>query len=272
MADILGEVLHKEPEWSRLPVAARPLLQWCLRKDRKDRLQAIGDAHILLDVAPSNAVAATPAPSRLAWGVAAASLIAAAALAVPAMSFWRATSPVLAEVRTDLLTPASVDPDSFALAPDGRSIVFTASADGRPRLWLRHLNSTSAEPLEGTEGGRFPFWSPDSRAIGFFATGKLKRLDLGGGNPQTLADATFGFGGSWNANGVILFASTVSGPLFKIAAPGTAAVAATTLSEGVASHRFPVFLPGGELFIFFSQGTSPDTTGLFRGSLANTSV
>ena len=179
---------------------------------------------------------------------------------------------MLAEVRTDLLTPASVDPDSFALAPDGRSIVFTASADGRPRLWLRHLNSTSAEPLEGTEGGRFPFWSPDSRAIGFFATGKLKRLDLGGGNPQTLADATFGFGGSWNANGVILFAPTASGPLFKIAAPGAAAVAATTLSEGVASHRFPVFLPGGELFIVFSQGTSPDTTGLFRGSLANTRV
>ena len=97
---------------------------------------------------------------------------------------------------------------SFALSPDGRQLVFAAPGDGASRLWLRALATTTAQPLAGTEGARFPFWAPDSRSIGFFAGDALKRLDLGGGAPQTVAQAPTGRGGTWNTDGVILFSST----------------------------------------------------------------
>ena len=80
-----------------------------------------------------------------------------------------------------LSRPPPVDPLSFALSPDGRHIVFVASGDGASRLWVRSLASTTAQPLAGTEGASYPFWSPDSKSVGFFAAGKLKRLDIGGG-------------------------------------------------------------------------------------------
>ena len=95
-----------------------------------------------------------------------------------------------AEMRVEINTPATADPISFALSPDGRQIVFVASGDGASRLWLRSLASTTAQPLAGTEGAAYPFWSPDNRSVGFFADGKLKRLDIGGGAPQTLATVT----------------------------------------------------------------------------------
>ena len=91
------------------------------------------------------------------------------------------------ETRVEIVTPATDDPGSFALSPDGRQIVFVASGDGASRLWLRSLATTTAQPLAGTEDASDPFWAPDSRAIGFFAGGALKRLDLGRGAPQTLA-------------------------------------------------------------------------------------
>ena len=86
--------------------------------------------------------------------------------------------------------------------------MFVASVDGQSRLWLRSLTTGVSQPLAGTDGAGAPFWSPDSRSVGFFADGKLKRLDLGGGAPQVLTSAV-GRGGTWNADGVILFASTM---------------------------------------------------------------
>src|SRR5207237_5661306 len=104
---------------------------------------------------------------------------------------------------------STADPISFALSPDGRQVVFVASGSGPSRLWLRSLASSSARPLDGTEGAVYPFWSPDSRSVGFFAEGKLKRLDLTGGTPQIWATLTTGGrGGTWNRNGDVLFGST----------------------------------------------------------------
>ncbi|MGH8150213.1 MAG: TolB family protein [Steroidobacteraceae bacterium] len=149
---------------------------------------------------------------RLGWIVATAVLgIVAVALATPAIRYLRLTPPP--EIRTDIVTPATSQPDSFALSPDGRQIVFVASGDGASRLWLRSLASTTAQPLAGTEGATAPFWSPDSRSIGFFAGRALKRLDLGSGAPYTLAPAPRGVGGTWNAAGVILFAPSGGSPL-----------------------------------------------------------
>jgi Tol biopolymer transport system component len=92
----------------------------------------------------------------------------------------------------------------FALSPDGRQIVFVASGDGASRLWRRSLSAATAQPLADTEGATFPFWSPDSRSVGFFADGKLKRLDLGGGAPQTLTTVITARGGTWNTDGASL--------------------------------------------------------------------
>jgi hypothetical protein len=125
------------------------------------------------------------------------------------------------------------------------------------------LASITAQPLAGTEGAAYPFWSPDNRSIGFFADGTLKRLDIGG-VPQTLATAV-PRGGTWNADGVILFPPTTGGPLFRVAASGGEAVALTKLDRQT-SHRFPFFLPDGRQFLFYALGT-PESGGIYLGSL-----
>src|SRR5207237_2046766 len=103
------------------------------------------------------------------------------------------------------------DPASFAISPDGRRLVFSASKEGKSQLWVRSLDSLAAQPLALTDGATFPFWSPDSASVGFFADYKLKRIDIVGGAPQVLANAGNGRGGAWNREGMILFAPSVSG-------------------------------------------------------------
>jgi hypothetical protein len=190
----------------------RQVLRVCLQKDPRQRAQAIGDVRLALEgafetAAPtSTASARSAAPrGRLAWMTAlAVAAVVIIALAIPAVRYLRETAPP--ETRTEINTPATDQPTSFALSPDGRQIVFAASGDGGSRLWLRSLAATAAQPLAGTEGGRFPFWSPDGRSIGFFNANTLMRLDLTGGAPQPLAPAFNGSGGTWNADGAILFA------------------------------------------------------------------
>jgi Tol biopolymer transport system component len=134
-------------------------------------------------------------------------------------------------MRVEINTPATADPISFALSPDGRQIVFVASGVGASRLWLRSLAATAAQPLAGTEGAAYPFWSPDNRSIGFVADDKLKRLDIGGGAPQTLTAVNAARGGTWNADGVMLFTPTFGSPLFRVPASGGRAVAVTKLDQ-----------------------------------------
>jgi hypothetical protein len=128
-------------------------------------------------------------------------------------------------------------PLEFALSPDGRHIVFVASVDGRRRLWLRALNKVDAQAMTGTDGAAYPFWSADSRSIGYFTSRKLYRIDIGGGPPQELADVPVGRGGTWNADGTIVFAPTDDGPLVRIAAPWGEPSAVTHLDPGQTSHR-----------------------------------
>jgi DNA-binding winged helix-turn-helix (wHTH) protein/Tol biopolymer transport system component len=161
----------------------------------------------------------------------------------------------LPETRSEIDTPATSDPRSFALSPDGRQLAYVATADGQSRLWVRQLASTKAQPLAVTEGGAaYPFWSPDSRSIGYFSAGKLRRIDASGGSAQLVADAKSARGGTWNADGVILFAPTSSGPLFRVPATGGEAVAVTKLGDVQGSHRFPAFLPDGKHFLFYDEG------------------
>src|SRR5262249_24978890 len=142
--------------------------------------------------------------------------------------------------------------------------------DGSQRLWLRVLDAGVARPLDGTDGAEYPFWSPDGHSIGFFASGKMKRVDIGGGPPQTIADAAAGRGGAWDRDGVILFSPTNASPLSRVsAAGGQPAIQVTKLDlPRQGSHRFPQFLPDSKHFIFFSQG-STGAQGIYIGSLDN---
>ncbi len=276
-ASLIGAILHADPppmstRQPLTPAALDRFVKVCLAKNPDERWQSVGDARRELQwIADGGSPTAARVPSasargRSAWMALAAALIAAAVIAVPAVQYLRETPPPsLAETRTDIVTPATEDPISFALSPDGQQIVFVASGDGASRLWLRSLASTTAQSLTGTEGAAYPFWSPDSRSIGFFADGKLKRFDIGGGAPQILATAA-PRGGTWNAAGVILFAPTTTGPLFRVPASGGPAIAVTKL-DGQRSHRFPVFLPGGRQFLFLAY---PETAGIYVGSLDST--
>src|SRR5262249_53685700 len=146
-----------------------------------------------------------------------------------------------------------------AISPDGTRIVFSAqSADGRNQLWVRALDALAARALAGTEGATYPFWSPDGRRVGFFADGKLKRIDLSGGLPFTVCDLPVaqlgtGRGGTWSAEGIIVFAGGIN-PLFKVSAAGGAPSPVTSLDpgNGITTHRWPWFLPDGRHFLYLA--------------------
>jgi Tol biopolymer transport system component len=277
ITDTLAAVVRAEPDWNLLPKDLSPtlavFLRRCLHKDPKQRIGDIHDVRLALDGAfdTPQAQTTTPAASsmpsaRLAWLAFAVALLGTIALAIPAVRHLREAPPAAPiETRVDIVTPGVANSGSFALSPDGRQIVFIASGDGAPRLWLRSLAATTAQPLAGTEGATFPFWSPDSRSLGFFADDKLKRLDLGAGAPQSLATVIAGRGGAWNAEGIMLFAPNTMGPLFRIAASGGQPAAVPT-SNPQPHYRHPSFLPDGHRFLFFEYG-SPDTSGIYLGSL-----
>ena len=278
VTDILAAVVKTEPDWSKLPAempaSVSILLRRCLRKDRRQRLADASGVRIEIEDAlatPQVANLATPAPikrgrrDRLPWVVAVTALAGMLALSIPAIVHLREVPPAVApEMRTEIVTPPTSDPVSFALSPDGQQIVFVASGDGPSRLWLRRLDTIATKPLAGTEGATYPFWSPDSRSVGFFAGGNLKRVDIGGGSPQTLT-ASLGRGGTWSPDAIILFASTAASPLSRISASGGESVAVTKLDKQ-SSHRFPQFLPDGRQFLFYAQAT-PEPSGVYLGSL-----
>ena len=155
-----------------------------------------------------------------------------------------------------------------AISPDGRRLVFSAYGSAGTQLYLRSLDSTSAQVLPGTEGAMFPFWSPDSRSVAFFTDDKLKRIEVNGGTPVIICDSTLGRGGSWGPDGTILAALSYNTGLSRVAASGGAPTPVTTI-DGVhySSHRWPAFLPDGKHFLYIgvrhNAPTSPDTAVFF---------
>jgi eukaryotic-like serine/threonine-protein kinase len=250
VTETIAAVVKEQPDWTPVPSPVRRLLKSCLEKDPKKRLQAIGDMRLLLDDAASQA-ASSPRPrfGKAAWAVAGVAVLAAAALA---FIHFREQPPDTPVVRSTILLPQNTTVDFTAgvgllsLSPDGRRIVFGArTTDGKTPLWVRSLDGLTAQPLTGTEGATFPFWSPDSRFIAFFADGKLKKIDASGGPVLTLADAAVGRGGSWSRQGVIVFAPTNNPGLMRVSAAGGVA---TPISAEMGS--FPFFLPDGQHFLY----------------------
>jgi len=183
-------------------------------------------------------------------------------------------------VRSSLLPPpgASFMPGQFAVSPDGALLAFVAATeDGKEALYIRDLSGTSAQRLNGTEAARLPFWSPDSRRLGFFAKGKLSTVDIAGGAVRALCDVQSGWGAAWNLDDVIVFAGHVRGPLHRIAASGGTPALATPQPRPDSSqlHCWPVFLPGGDRFLFFVNRAGPEDPlgyGIYAGSLSSPEV
>jgi serine/threonine protein kinase len=280
ITDVLAAVVKIEPDWSRLPADAPPrlrsLVRRCLRKDPRDRLRDIGDARVELveltdDERDRSAVTPAPVSPPVSWrrrAVWIAALLVVAGVSAAAASWWHRRSPA-GETRLDVQTTPTSDM-GFALSPNGRQLVFAGTSGSTSALWLRSLDATTARPIPGTEANADfrPFWSPDSRSIGFTADRKLKRLDLSGGAPQIIADLV-AQGAAWGADNVMLLGRGTGGLATVPATGGELTVVATPPKD--AGYNTPRFLPDGRHFVFFCIG--PDAVaGVYLGAVGDGQV
>ena len=196
-------------------------------------------------------------------------------LAIGGATTWsilrRSGAPDVARIIFEVETPWSPSANQIALSPDGKHLAAIVPSDIDKQLWVRALERLTPSILNGTEGARAPFWSPDGRFIAFFAEGKLKKVDLSGSPPQTFVESAEGDGGAWNRDGVIVFASRSAGPLFRVSDSGGAAVQVTELDPSLQeeSHRYPEWLPDGTHFLFLATSTNPANSAIYVGSLAS---
>jgi eukaryotic-like serine/threonine-protein kinase len=274
---VLGAILDKEPErisavlpsspprldeTVRRCLAKSPDLRYGCMHDVRIQLEALAEAGPQATEAQAGALRPGPAVSRLPWLVA--GIAALIACGVGAAYIFQAPKPAPV-VRSSILPPAgtwfvTMLPASgpAVLSPDGTRLAFTARDEkSKVLLYVRSLTSLTALALPGTEEATYPFWSPDGREIGFFVPGKLKKINAGGGPPQTVCDAVSGRGGAWGQDGVIVFTPSATQPLFRVSAAGGSPEAASKLdpSRSENSHRWPWFLPDGKHFLFWARSS-----------------
>jgi serine/threonine protein kinase len=272
------------------PPALDRVVKTCLEKDPEDRWQTAHDVMLELKwVAEGGSQAGLPAPvvarrrsrERIAWVVA--GILAASTIALTIREVQRPRSSP-AVVRSNVLPPEKATfrfvgggAGPVVVSPDGRQLAFVGlDANSKTQLWIRPLDSLSAKPLPGTEGASYPFWSPDSRSVGFFADGKLKKIEIGGGPALPICDAPDARGGSWSVGGTILFEPSFRDPIHRVSANGGKSVPVTKLdpSRNETTHRWPYFLPDGRRFLYFSgshsTGAQSELDAIFVGSLDGT--
>lgn len=284
---VASAILEREPApvgsvKPMTPPALDHAISRCLAKDREERWQTARDVFLELEWAgASSAEAARAAPMLRkghGWGLwFAATVVVGSALFV-AGYFWR-PEPAAQLIRVSLPPPPDGAYTSLsslsgwlAVSPNGQLLVFAAQAKGSgPQLWVRALDTLVSRPLDGTQDGFAPFWSPDSQWIAFFSRGKLKKVEASGGPVETLCDAPLGRGGTWNREGLILFSPNLSQPLYEIAATGGMARPLTQIdaSRQEVTHRWPTFLPDGKHYIFFVRGANQGATGIYGGVLGS---
>lgn len=288
-AETMSAILKEDPpELSetnqRVSPALERLVHHCLEKNPEERFHSARDLAFALEAlsVSSPTSAQTTAISTLTTrrmtrrelvlaSVAAVAIFAAIALAVAmAISNFRGSSTEEQVVRFAITPPEKTGFSSFAVSPDGLRLAFTATdASGKTLLWVRPLASTNAQQLAGTEDATLPFWSPDSRFIGFFAAGKLKKIEVANGMVQTLCKNTpVPRGGTWSRDGVIVFSPTPNDPLYQVSVAGGEPTPLTTLDtlHQEASHRWPHFLPDGH-HVLYSLNGGPQSQGIYVTSL-----
>ncbi len=277
--DTLARVIAREPDWDVLPAdtpaALRALVARCLEKDQRRRLRDIGDALYELKVV-DGAASATGGASALATAHARPTLngpmafAVAGAVLVGAFVTWAlltAGTPVnpargAAPIRFALPPPPglmfggalpSLEATTLEASPDGSRFAFIASGPGAPpHIWIRTLGDESAVRLDGTEGAVSMFWSPDGRALGFFADAQLRRIDLDGGAPVKIADVAVktGLSGTWSAAGTILFSAVQGEAIFRVSVGGGTPVPVITVDKPGQRVVWPRFLPDGRRFLY----------------------
>jgi serine/threonine protein kinase len=282
-ASLIAKILETDPPpisslKPMTPPALDRVVKTCLAKDPEDRWQSARDLVRELkwasetDGRKTGTVEAAPTQKTrvvLPWLI-----VGALILTVTAGAIWQRNSRP-SEATMYFRGPTSFSPRDMAVAPNGHTIAATGYKESvrKSVIWIYELGSQDAKPLADTEGASFPFWSPDGKSMGFFADGKLKKLDLEGGPAQILSDAPTGRGGTWNKDGVILFTPSgqLGGGVYRIpASGGTATVVSTPeASRGEQSHRWPMFLPDGKHFLYmaFSIGLRTDANAIYVGSL-----
>jgi serine/threonine protein kinase len=241
-----------------IPPGLQRIVHRCLEKDRDRRFRTASDLAFALESlseAGTSPLATAPhgrARERVSWLLATLLLVVLTAFSVAYLHRAPRTERAM---HFSITLPSSVR--DLALSPDGRTLAFIAPRPnaGGNVLWIREIGSTEMHVLENTEGASYPFWSPDARSIGFFADGKLKRIEAAGGPLQILCDAPFGRGGTWNREGTIIFAPNPSGSLARISATGGVPTPVTEIPPGAPnfnnlSLRWPSFLPDGRHFLY----------------------
>ncbi len=286
---LIAAIIGSEPAAMRslLPVAPPALehvVAQCLQKEPDDRWQSARDiAEELRWISGAGSQAGIPIDTAIkrkhrgSLMLGAAALLAVSTIAMSILYF-REKQIADRVIVTDVMPPAGLhfniagnQAGPPAISPDGRYLVVRVAEASVERLWLRTLATGEFKPMNGTEGGIFPFWSPDSRNVAFFVLGTgLKRVDISGGVPINVAAAASGRGGAWGKDDVILFSPGTLATLFRVAASGGKVEAVTKMDGGHSSHRWPAFLPDGKHFLYLAanhQDSTGATNAVYLGSL-----
>ncbi len=286
-ASVIAAILEKDPPpittlQPMTPPALERVVKTCLAKDPDDRWQTAHDVELELKWILEGGAQAYASGSRIelrraGWLAWTGWALAVAALSVTAWLQFRSHRAESLVSRSVILPPEKTTFNvSFpggghlAVSPNGHRLAFVAvGSDGARKLWVRPVNSLQAAALPGTEEAFYPFWSADSRSVAFFVRGKLRRIDVEGGTSQNICDAPEGRSGTWNQNGVIVFAAGPTGPLSRVTQGGGTPERVTTLDESrqETTHRWPWFLPDGDHFLYFARSRTAGKSGVFVQSL-----
>jgi serine/threonine protein kinase/Tol biopolymer transport system component len=286
-AEMMSAILKEDPPDlsatnRTVPPALERVVHHCLEKSREERFQSARDLAFDLQSLSGNSsqtmTTSMPVTSfwsrrweRAAWLTLTGILfLAGLALAIP--YFRTSSSPAeVGTLRFLIYPPEQSNIVGIALiSPDGQRLVMRITdSTGKVALWIRPLNSLAAQMLAGTEGGGSAFWSPDSRFIGFFAAGKLKKIDVAGGTAQTICEASDGRGGTWNRDGVIVFSHTGADGLLRVSAGGGVPTLLTKLDQSRQEtwHRMPSFLPDGNHFLYVANSVRREDSAVYIGAL-----
>jgi serine/threonine protein kinase len=271
VTETLAAVIKESPDLERASSKTRLLLRRCLEKDPKKRLRDIAEAMVWIEASPESAFESVPIKqSRLVWTWAIFATILLLAAAIPAVLYFKGQKPVEA-FRYNLSVPRMPDDYSMAISPDGHHITYASlTDDSAVSLFVCDVGSINPKQLEGTEGASYPFWSPDSRSIGFHAKGRLKIIDISGGPPRDICATRESTSGTWNKEDVIIFSDLNGKEMCRVSAKkrGESTIILTPdPSQDEVFIADPCFLPDGRHFLYQVLFNNPSDNGVYLGSL-----